>query len=149
SFRFLDRKPSILLPLQLNRNEVFVGNFSYQAVAKLKPGVTIAQANADVARMLPIMMQKFRPAPGITLKMFEEARFAPDVRPLKQDVIGDVAKVLWVLMATVGIVLLIACANVANLVLVRAEGRQLELAVRAALGAGWSRIARELLSESI
>jgi predicted permease len=71
------------------------------------------------------------------------------VRPLKQDVVGDVGKVLWVLMATVGMVLLIACANVANLLLVRAEGRQQELAIRAALGAGRSRIARELLVESV
>jgi cell division protein FtsX len=81
--------------------------------------------------------------------MFQEARFGPSVRPLKADVIGDIGKVLWVLMATIGAVLFIACANVANLMLVRAEGRQQELAIRAALGAGWSRIARELLVESV
>ena len=71
------------------------------------------------------------------------------LRPLSQDAIGDVGRVLWILAGTVGIVLLIACANVANLFLVRAEGRQQELAVRAALGASRSRLARELLSESI
>ena len=77
--------------------------------------------------------------------MFEDARIRPNLRPLKEDVIGDVGKLLWVLMGTIGIVLLIACANVANLLLVRAEGRQQELAIRAALGAGWRRIAGELL----
>ena len=148
-FRFTSTPAALVLPFRLNRSQVFVGNFSHQAVARLKPGVSIAQANADVARMLPMLFQKFPPPPGMSLKMFEEAHLGPSVRPLKKDVVGDVAKVLWVLMATVGIVLFIACANVANLLLVRAEGRQQELALRAALGAGWSRIARELLLESV
>ncbi len=148
-FRFMNLKPALVLPFQLNRNEAFIGNFSYQAIARLKPGVTIAQANADVARMLPIMAQKFRPAPGMTLEMMKSARLGPKVRPLMEDVIGDVGTVLWVLMAVVGIVLFIACANVANLLLVRAEGRQQELAVRAALGAGRLQIAGELLFESV
>jgi predicted permease len=149
SFRFLDRRIDVILPLQLDRGEVFVGNFSYQAVARLKPGVTIDQANADVARMLPMLPEKFRLAPGISLQMLQEARLGPSVRPLKQDVVGDVGKVLWVLMAAVGIVLFIACANVANLLLVKAEGRQQELAIRAALGASWSTITRELLFETV
>ena len=148
SFRFMNAKAALIVPFQINRNEAFIGNFSYQAVARLKPGVTLAQANADVARMLPMLSAKFKPAPGMNMKMLEDARLGPNVRPLKQDVIGDVGKVLWVLMATVGIVLFIACANVANLLLVRAEGRQQELAIRAALGAGWGQIARELLFES-
>ncbi len=149
SFRFMNRKAALILPFQLDRNKTFIGNFSYEAIARLKPGITIASANADVARMLPMMLQKFPPAPGISLKMFEEARFGPNVRPLQVDVVGDIGKMLWVLMGTVGMVLFIACANVANLLLVRAEGRQQELAIRAALGAGWLRIAGELLLESV
>ncbi len=81
--------------------------------------------------------------------MFEDARIETHLRPLKQDLIGDIGGMLWVLMGTIGMVLLIACANVANLLLVRAEGRQQELAIRAALGAGWRRIAGELLFESV
>ncbi len=148
NFRFMNSHPQLLTPFQINRSEVFIGNFSDYTLARLKPGATLAQANADVARMLPLMAGKFPPPPGFSMKIFEQARIGPNVRPLKQDVVGDVGKVLWVLMATVGMVLLIACANVANLLLVRAEGRQQELAIRAALGAGWQQIAKELLSES-
>src|ERR1044071_2901216 len=94
--------------------------------------------------MLPIWIGEYG-TNGPTLKA---ARFAAALRALKVDVVGDVGRVLWVLMGTVVIVLLIACANVANLLLARAEGRQQELAVRTALGAGWRRIARQLLAES-
>jgi putative ABC transport system permease protein len=148
-FRFMNAQPSLVIPFQFDRNKVFVGNFSYQALAKLKRGVSLGQANADVARMLPMLPERFPPPPGMSNKVFEEIRLGPAVRLLKDDVIGEVGKTLWVLMATVGIVLLIACANVANLLLVRAEGRQQELAIRAALGAGRFQIARELLVESV
>jgi putative ABC transport system permease protein len=149
SFKFLRSDPAVLLPFQLNRAEVRVGDFSYRAVARLKPGVTLEQANADLARMIPLTFDRFPLWPGLTRKMFDEAQVGPNVRPLAQDLIGDVGRLLWILLGTVGIVLLIACANVANLFLVRAEGRQQEFAVRAALGASRSRIARELLSESL
>jgi putative ABC transport system permease protein len=149
SFQFMDRKFSLFYPIRFNRNEVHLGNFSYQGVARLKPGITLQQATADVARMLPIANQKF-PAPGgFSVKMFEDARIGPNLRSLKDHLLGDVGSTLWVLMGTVGMVLLIACANVANLLLVRADGRRQELAIRAALGAGWGRIARELLLESL
>ncbi|MGH9666237.1 MAG: ABC transporter permease, partial [Bryobacteraceae bacterium] len=148
-FRFLDHKAELILPFQFDRNKIYLGNFSYDGVARLKPGITLAQANADVARMLPIAMEKFPPPPGFSRRMFEDARIGPSVHPLKQDAVGDVGNVLWVLMGTIGIVLLIACANVANLLLVRAEARQQELAIRAALGAGWTRVARDLLLESL
>jgi predicted permease len=148
SFQFMDRKVSLLMPMRFNRAEVRLGNFSFQGVAMLKPGATLAQANTDIARMLPIAAQRFAPPSGYSGKMFEEARIGPNLRLLKADLLGDVGDTLWVLMGTVGMVLLIACANVANLLLVRADGRRQELAIRAALGAGWGRIARELLLES-
>jgi len=148
-FRFLDYKFSLLLPMRLDRNKTFLGNFSYRGVARMKSGVTVAQVNADVARMLPMVYAAFPPPPGFNMHIFERARIGPNVRPFAKDLIGDVGSMLWVLMGTVGLVLLIACANVANLMLVRAEARQQELAIRSALGAGWNRIARELLSESM
>jgi putative ABC transport system permease protein len=148
-FRFLDYKFSLILPMQLDRNKTFLGNFSYRSVARMKPGITVAQVNADVARMLPMVLTAFPAPPGFSPRIFEQARIGPNVRPFAKDLIGDVGSVLWVLMGTVGLVLLIACANVANLMLVRAEARQQELAIRSALGAGWNRIAGELLSESM
>ena len=149
SFRFLDRDAAFLLPLQFDRTRQFLGGFDYPGIARLKPGVTIEQANADVARMIPIALHSFPPQPGLTVKEFEDVRLAPKSRYLCQTLIGDIGKTLWVLMGTIGIVLLIACANVANLLLVRAEGRHQELAIRAALGASWRDIARELLMESV
>ena len=149
TFRFLDHSVSLVLPYRFDRSKVFLGQFSFTGIARLKPGTTIAQASADVARMIPISLTRFPPFPGGNIKMFEEARLTPSIRSLKDDLVGDVQKVLWVLMGTIGMVLLIACANVANLLLVRAESRQQELAIRAALGAGANRIARELLLESV
>ena len=149
SFTFLDQQPSLVLPLQFDRAKTHLGNFSYAAVARLKPGVTLDQANAEVTRLIPIGLAKFPPFPGFSAKMFEDAKLQANVRLLKADVIGDVGSALWLLMGTIAMVLLIACANVANLLLVRAEGRQQELAVRAALGASRGRIASELLTESV
>src|SRR5438477_1381390 len=149
-FHFLDREdPALIMPFQFDRNKTHLGNFSYEGLARLKPGVTIEQVNTDIARMLPIVMSSFAAPPGFSLKLFEDAHIGPNVRPLKRDVVGDVGSVLWVLMGSIGMVLLIACANVANLLLVRVECRRQELAVRAALGAGRGRIAADLLLESV
>ena len=143
------RNPAIVTPFQFDRNTLHLGNFSFQAIARLKPGVTLAQANADVARLIAVTNEKFPPPTGASLQLFQDARIGPNLRMYKTEVIGDIGSFLWILMGTIGIVLVIACANVANLLLVRAEGRQQELAIRAALGAGWHRIAAELLLESV
>jgi predicted permease len=149
NFRFLDEKPALLLPLQFDRNKAFLGEFAYPGIARLKPGVTIQQASADIARMIPIALHSFPPQAGLTVKVFEDVHLAPKLRSLRQLLVGDIGETLWVLLGTLCAVLLIACANVANLLLVRADGRQHELAVRAALGATWRDIARELLTESV
>jgi putative ABC transport system permease protein len=148
AFRF-QRDPELILPHRFERSAQFLANFSYQGIARLKPGVTIEHANADVARLLTVWLNAWPPNPGIDRAVLRNARFGPRIQPLKQDVVGDISTALWVVMGTLGLLLLIACANVANLLLVRAESRQQELAIRAALGAGRRRIAREMLVESI
>jgi predicted permease len=149
-FHFLDRENlAMLLPLQFDRNKMFLGQFSFEGIARLRSGVTLEQANADIARLVPVVWDSFPAPPGFSLELFKQARLTPNLKPLKRVVIGDVGKLLWILMGSTGMLLLIACANVANLLLVRTEGRQQELAIRAALGAGWSRVAGELLLESL
>ena len=149
-FRFLlqQEEPQVFLPIQLDREKTLLGQFHYSSIARLKPGVTIAEATADMTSMFPVVLRSFPPPPGYSVSMFVDARIAPVVRPLKDAVVGDLGGVLWVLMGGIGLVLLIACANVANLLLVRTEGRQHELGVRAALGASRGRIAAELFFES-
>ena len=149
-FHFLDQEDAaIIMPFQWDRNKTKLGNFSQEGLARLKPGVTLAQATADLNRLVPIAIHSFPAPEGFSAKIFENAGLAVDIHPLKQDVVGDIGTVLWVLMGSIGVVLLIACANVANLLLVRVEGRRQELAIRSALGAGWKRIAADLLFESV
>jgi predicted permease len=148
-FWFMDAPHDLVLPLRFERAKVRLAGYNFQAIGRLRPGVSIEAADADVARMIGIALGRFPPPEGMSAKMMEDARLGPNVRPLIDDLVGDVGKSLWVVMATIGIVLLIACANVANLLLVRTEGRAQELAVRAALGAGRGRLAREMLVESL
>jgi predicted permease len=161
SFRFLNLQPQpdVILPTQTNRDGLTLspptgmatGPTPFgQGLARLKPGVTIEDANADARRMLPLWLEMWPAQPGgFTRDAIAGWNLAPALQPLKADVVGNVGPMLWVLMATIGLVLLIACANVANLMLVRADGRRQEFSVRAALGAGRLRIAREVLVESL
>ncbi len=148
-FRFLRANPQLVLPLKIDRATVHAAGFNYQAVARLKPGVTIEQANADVERLLPSLTSRFPLPPGFTQQMFDDAKIGSMVRPLDVDVVGNIGSMLWILLGTVALVLLVACANVANLFLVRAEARQQELAIRLALGAEARQIAWQLISESL
>jgi predicted permease len=101
--------------------------------------------------MLPLWLEAWPMMPGspVTKEAIANWRITPVVRPLKDDMVGGVAGALWVVMSAIGAVLLVACANIANLMLVRADARRPELAIRAALGAVPARIARELLVESL
>jgi predicted permease len=147
-FRIVDADFDLLLPLAFDRSELILAGFGYQGVARLRPGVTIRQADADVARMLPIWMHSWSNGPGTNPLFYEAWRITPTLRPLDRRVIGDVGKVLWAVMGAVGLTLLIACVNLAILLLVRLDGRQHELGVRAALGAGRLRIVGGLMAQS-
>ncbi len=148
SFRFGRDAADVLLPMQLNRATAFVGPLGENGLARLRTGVTIEGANADLERLYPVMLATFPSMPGMNPEVFRNLRLAPDVVTLKDAVVGDLDDVLWILLGTIGILLLVACANVANLLLVRTEGRSRELAVRAALGASRARLGTGLLLES-
>jgi predicted permease len=147
-FRFVDNDFDLIQPLVVDRSKLILPGFGFQCVARLKRGVTLAQAGTDIARLIPIWMDSWPAAPGIDPHVYDAWRIGPALRSLQADVVGNVSNGLWVLFAAIGIVMLVACANVANLMLVRAEGRRRELVIRAALGAGATRIVREMLIES-
>ena len=148
-FRFVDSDFDLTAPLAFDRGKLILAGFGFHGIARLKPGRTIAEANADISRMLPIWMDSWSNGPGSNPHIYETWKITPTIRPLKQEVIGNVGELLWVVMGTIGVVMLIACANVTNLLMVRMEARQQELAVRTALGAGWTRIVTGLLIESV
>jgi predicted permease len=157
SFRIADTPADLILPLQLDRRQAKLEGFYLASIARLQPGVSIDRATADIARLLPIWARSWASTPGgapgdsgFAEQLFLSSwRIGPNIRPFRESVVGNVRSVLWVVMGTLGMVMLIACANVANLLLVRVDGRRSELALRAALGAGWPQIVRQLLVESL
>src|SRR6185369_7929695 len=88
-FRF-QRDPELILPRRFDRSQTFLGGFGFQGIARLKPGVTLTQANADLGRMLDIWLNAWAPNPGLDRAIFQNARVGPRLQPLKQDIVGDV-----------------------------------------------------------
>ena len=144
SFEFLNLAPEVFLAQTVVTGAPGSADADRSGVARLKPGITLAKANQDIAHVLSIWARENR-----WRQTLAELRVKPNIHLLKQDVIGDVGTVLKILMGALAMVLLLVCANVANLVQVRAQGRRDEFAIRAALGAGWGRIARQLMIDSL
>jgi putative ABC transport system permease protein len=142
AFRFFGYDAHVFYPLQHVRAEARFPSGDGRALARLKDGVTLEQANADVARMIPLLWEEFGSG-GQSPRM----EIVPRLRWLKTSVIGDLGETLWLLMGTIALLLLIACANVTTLMLVRTQSRRAELVVRSALGAGRAAIARVVLTE--
>jgi predicted permease len=148
-FKVVSYDFDLMMPLAFDPVKESLAGFAYHGIGRLRPGVTISQADSDAARLLNVWMDSWTNGPGSDSHFYLTWKITPALRPLKEQVVGSIGNVLWVVMATIGVVMLIACTNVANLLLVRADSRQHELAVRSALGAGRWRIARELLLESV
>ncbi len=147
-FRFPSAEAELWLPMTLDPARPEPGNFNYDAVGRLRPGVSTKRATRELSALVWRIPEEF-PQAQISRGMLESSKLAVLVSPLRDEVVGPIARILWVLLGSVGCILLIACANVANLFLVRAEGRQREMAVRNALGATRGEVARLFLGESL
>lgn len=143
--------PDIYVPLSLDRSVARFGNFMYQGIGRLAPGATPEGAERELSRLMPQAAETFTGSEslgGITPEGLRKGRYRPVVATAKDAIVGDLARVLWILMAAVSGVLVIAAANVANLFLVRAEARRGEIAIQRALGAGRRALVRSSLCES-
>jgi predicted permease len=149
SFHFLDQKDSsLILPMQWDRATTTLGSFNANAIARLKPGVSVQQATIDLERLVPVVARTFPPPAGLSANFYQSLHYTPSLISLKEEVVGNVQNVLWVLLVSTILVLLVACANVANLLIVRVEGRHHEFSIRYALGAARNGISADILMES-
>ncbi|MGD8868705.1 MAG: ABC transporter permease [Gemmatimonadales bacterium] len=143
-FAFPSSDTQLWIPFAPDPNRF--GGFSRRSVARLLPGVSVQEAEADLQRLIPGLVSAY---PGRTAESaVNEARLRARVVPLKEQIVGDASRALWLVLGTAALVFLIACVNVANLLLVRAEERDPEVAVRMALGASTGAMARHYLAES-
>lgn len=148
-FRVVDTSGDVVLPLRFDKARLTLPPFGFQALGRLRPAATLAQANAGITRLIPVWMNSWPASPGLDPNVYRSWRMSGDLRPLAEEATGGAGRDLWIVMAAIVVVLLIAAANVANLMLARNESRRQELATRTALGAGAGRIVRTVLTESL
>ena len=145
-FRFPDERTAFWIPFVLSAAKVTPGGFGPRMVARMAPGTDRAELLAQLEPLARRVQQRLGgPAPYVRIM----ERHRPVVTPLKEHLVGRISTPLWILLGTVGIVFLIACANVANLFTVRAETRRRDLVVRRALGAGRGDLMRSQLAEAV
>jgi predicted permease len=149
SFAFPDPRTDAWLPAAISRAIGFGLPFGYVGVGRLGPGATVADARSELNTLIADLPQAYPGDRGVLGNVAGSGGLQSTAITLKEATLGDVARALWILLAAVGVVLLVACANVANLFLVRSEARQREVAVRRALGASGGGIARFFLTESV
>jgi putative ABC transport system permease protein len=142
------RSPDLWMPARFNPNNPPAGSFSWNAIGRVKEGVSVGQATRNLEPLIPRAMQELITSDNYRA-FLKEGGYRPMVHAMKEDVVGSVREPLWILLGTVGIVLLVACGNVANLCLIRAEARQREIAVRLALGGKRQTLIRMLLVEAL
>jgi len=142
-----NREARIWTPFVVDPVRAPLAAFAAQGIARMAPGSTLEGVRAELQGLIARLPELF-PEEG-QATFLQGVGLKVNVLPLKQAVVGDVGRTLWIILGTVGFVLLIACANVANLLLVRAEGRQRELALRVAVGAGRAQVLRSFMSESL
>jgi putative ABC transport system permease protein len=147
-FSFPGRDMALWMPLRIDLATSSPGNFGFMAIARMRPSSTQAEVQTQLESVVGRLADAY-PDQREFHAFLETGRFAPIPRPLKEDIVGDLRQPLLILLGTAGLVLLIACANVTNLFLVRAENRQRDVAVRSALGAGRGLLARVFLAESV
>ena len=138
--------PDLWMPARLDPVQPPAGSFGWPVIARLKPGVTVSAVDTELNGLMKRMLEGIQ---GADYRAFlTQGRYSLSATPIRDDIIGDVRQPLWILLGTVGFILLIACANVANLFLVRAEARQRDVAIRAALGAPRGALVRGQLVEA-
>jgi putative ABC transport system permease protein len=144
-FEFSNPEIRLWLPLRVDPNTTSFNGFNYPSIARLASGAESVDVGRELTALMPRLAERFD---GLTLELLENSSLAPVTQPYLDTVVGDVKTALLILMGTVGFVLLIACANVANLLLVRAESRQKEVAIRTAMGADRAHLYGQFITES-
>jgi len=140
--------PDLWMPARFNQAQPPMGTFGWNVAARLKPNIPASTAEAEFVPLVTRLLDGGISAPNYRA-FLSNGKYRILVHSVRDDIVGDLQQPLWILLGTVGFVLLIACANVANLFLIRAEGRQREVAVRAALGATRTSLVRKQLVEAL